>query len=256
MRLLFAILLSCTLSLNFFFYSDDIYGYSREAVNQKTVTGTYIDSLKQLGYYRSEFRDEKLNFRIAVLRFQSDSNIEADGFVGKDFRSALLYRLENGNELIFNDYVKNPASSRLWLTVNKTNRILTVYMGKAAIKKYPVALGREDFITPEGKFVIKNKVINPEWSGGKVGKPEVGGSKTNPLGYRWLGLSIGSKNLYGIHGNSNPYSIGQDVSRGCIRMFNSDVEHLFTYIPHGAPVWIGTDKQLRKWGVYQESNIK
>lgn len=255
MRVLFAILLSCVLSLNFFFYSGDIYGYSTEIVNEKTIKRTYIDSLKQLGYYQSGFKDEQLNFRNAILHFQSDNNLTVDGIAGKKFRTALVRRLKSGKPVQFNDYVKNPASNKTWIAVNKSTRTLTVYWSKTAIKKYPIALGRTDFVTPEGKFIVKNKVENPEWSGAGIAKPEAGGSNNNPLGYRWLGLNIGNRNKYGIHGNNNPYSIGKNVSRGCIRMLNSDVEELYTYIPKGTSVWIGTDKQLKKWGVYQKSYV-
>lgn len=209
MRALFAVLLACILSLNLFFYSDDIYGYSKEIVNVTTIKRTYIDGLKQLGYYDSKYSDEQLNLRNAVLHFQSDNNLVADGIPGKDFRTALVKRLKTGKEIKFNDYVKSPACNRTWITVNKSSRILTVYWNKTAIKKYPVALGRTDFVTQEGKFAIKNKVENPEWSGGGVAEPQPGGSMENPLGYRWLGLNIGTKNKYGIHGNNNPYSVGK-----------------------------------------------
>lgn len=256
MRVFLAVLLSCILSLNLFFFYDDIYGYSAGFRNESSIKETYTDCLKQLGYYKSEFKDEQLNFRNAVLHFQSDSNITADGVAGKEFRAALIMRMQHGKLVQYKDFVKNPASSKLWITVNKSNRILTVYWNKKAIKKYPVALGRTDFVTPEGRFNVKVKVVNPDWSGGGYTAPRDGGSKNNPLGYRWLGLNIGNKNKYGIHGNNNPYSIGKNVSRGCIRMLNLDVEELYGYVKKGTPVWIGSDKALKKWGIYQKSFVE
>lgn len=97
-------------------------------------------------------------------------------------------------------------------------------------KKVLLAIGRTNFITPEGKFKIKSKVVNPKWSGGGHAESVVEGAKNNPLGFRWLGLTIGNMNKYGIHGNNNPYFIGQNVSRGCIRMLNTDVEELYKSI--------------------------
>lgn len=255
MRVLFAILLSCILSLNLFFYSEELQGYSATLVTQKAVSKASMEDLRSLGYYKNEYMDENLNFRNAVLHFQSDSNLTADGIAGKQFQAALNKRLQHGKGVTYKDYVKKSPSRKIWLTVNKSNKILTVYWNKTAVKKYPVAIGRTDFVTPVGKFRIKSKVINPKWSGGGRAEPVNGGDKNNPLGYRWLGLTIGNKNKYGIHGNNNPYSIGQNISRGCIRMLNSDVEDLYGKVNHNTIVWIGSDNELRKWGVFQNSII-
>ena len=73
--------------------------------------------------------------------------------------------------------------------------------------------------TPTGNFIIINKAPNP------------GG----PFGTMWMSLS---KEHYGIHGTNNPSSIGKFVSKGCIRMYNSDVEELASIIPLGTPVFI------------------
>lgn len=255
MRVFIAVLLSCILSLNLFYYSEEIQGYSANIVAKQSVTKSSMDALMNLGYYKYEFKDENLNFRNAVLRFQSDSNITADGIVGREFNAALSKRLQKGKEVAYNDYVKSAPSRKAWIAINKSKRTLTVYWNKTAVKKYPIAIGRVNFVTPEGKYRIKSKVVNPRWSGGGHAEPVNGGDKRNPLGYRWLGLSIGTKNKYGIHGNNNPYSIGQNVSRGCIRMLNSDVEELYRTIGKNTPVWIGSDRVLKKWGVYQNSII-
>ena len=54
------------------------------------------------------------------------------------------------------------------------------------------------------------------------------------LGTRRLDLGDG----YGIHGTDTPESIGQSVSHGCVRMFNSDVEKLNPMVAVGTPVYI------------------
>jgi lipoprotein-anchoring transpeptidase ErfK/SrfK len=94
---------------------------------------------------------------------------------------------------------------------------------------------------------------NPTWGGGGYASPVKGGSPSNPLGYRWMGLSIKGGSIYGIHGNSSPYSIGTNASHGCIRMINSDVEELFDMIPINTAVWIGTEEKLNEWGISQEA---
>ncbi len=213
----------------------------------------YIEELKAMGYYRQDHSDEYANLRDAVLRFQSDCNLPADGIQGPVFKSAMVKRLSAGNRFKSPDIVRRAPSVGLWVTINRTNRILTLYRGRTVVRKYPVAIGRETDKTPQGKFYVYLKRKNPMWTGAGHAKPVAGGSPKNPLGKRWIGLSFGRGNLYGIHGNNNPYSIGQRVSKGCIRMINSDVLGLYNMIPTGAPVWIGNDELLRKWGVVQQS---
>jgi lipoprotein-anchoring transpeptidase ErfK/SrfK len=58
---------------------------------------------------------------------------------------------------------------------------------------------------------------------------------SNPLGTRWLGLSVKG---FGIHGTNVPQSIGKNASHGCIRMRNSDVEELFELVQVGDAVEI------------------
>ena len=43
---------------------------------------------------------------------------------------------------------------------------------------------------------------------------------------------------YGIHGTTEPESIGYQATEGCVRMHNSDVEELFTIVPPGTEVII------------------
>ena len=47
-----------------------------------------------------------------------------------------------------------------------------------------------------------------------------------------------SRKGYGIHGTNEPELIGQQVSHGCIRMLNEDVEELFDVVSIGTPVSI------------------
>src|SRR4051794_20509631 len=111
MRVLFAVLLSCILSLNFFFYSEELQGYSANLITQYSMSKNSIDDLRNLGYYKNEFNDDNLNFRNAVLHFQSDSNLTADGIVGKQFQTALSIRLQQGKGIAYKDYVEKSPSS-------------------------------------------------------------------------------------------------------------------------------------------------
>lgn len=107
------------------------------------------------------------------------------------------------------------------LIVNTTLRRLYHYRGTQLVRVYPVAVGKPSTPTPTGDYKIITKILNP------------GGV----LGTRWMGLSIPDGN-YGIHGTNNPASIGTAVSLGCIRMYNHDVEELFSQVNIGTPVHI------------------
>jgi hypothetical protein len=62
-----------------------------------------------------------------------------------------------------------------------------------------------------------------------------GGHPMNPLGVR--AMYLGSS-TYRIHGTDAPWTIGQAVSKGCIRMYNEDVLDLYPRIPVGTPVLV------------------
>ena len=55
----------------------------------------------------------------------------------------------------------------------------------------------------------------------------------NPVGTRWMGLSIHG---YGIHGTNEPKSIGKAASHGCIRMAKADLEELYGMVAVGDTV--------------------
>ena len=46
------------------------------------------------------------------------------------------------------------------------------------------------------------------------------------------------KKGYGIHGTIDPNAIGQQITAGCVRMTNADVEELFSIVPTGTDVTI------------------
>ena len=126
------------------------------------------------------------------------------------------------------------ALAKTQIVINKSTNQLSFYQSDKLIKSFPVATGKHSSLTPEGNFTIVTKVVNPYY--GKLNIP--GGSPNNPLGVRWLGLSIGGGGVYGIHGNSNPASIGTYASAGCIRMHNQDVIWLYDRVPLGTRVQI------------------
>ncbi|WP_054869875.1 L,D-transpeptidase [Caloranaerobacter sp. TR13] len=119
------------------------------------------------------------------------------------------------------------------IVINIPSRKLTLFKNDMIIKEYPIAVGKSKSQTPIGEFKIINKVINPYYAKKKI----PGGSPKNPLGSRWMGFKI----HYGIHGNSDPSSIGTFASGGCIRMYERDIQEIFQIVPLGTPVQIKYD---------------
>jgi lipoprotein-anchoring transpeptidase ErfK/SrfK len=116
----------------------------------------------------------------------------------------------------------------LSLLVDKSDYTLTILLDGHFIKQYPIGIGKSDK-TPVGEFVVDNKLINPTWYSPdgvyKYGHPE------NVLGTRWIGFEDKDDLYgYGIHGTVDPDSIGKDMSNGCIRMKNKNVEELFDFV--------------------------
>jgi len=113
----------------------------------------------------------------------------------------------------------DPSTIPFKIEISTQNRHLRLLKNGVLQKQYPIAVGRMLHSTPIGNFIIINKAPNP------------GG----PFGTMWMSLS---KEHYGIHGTNDPSSIGKFVSKGCIRMYNHDVEELARTIPIGTPVFI------------------
>lgn len=115
----------------------------------------------------------------------------------------------------------------VWIRISKKQNLLYVMLNDTPVYVFRVATGRASRPTPEGDFLIVTKVVHPYYLPKKI----AGGASNNPLGTRWMGLSVGNGYKYGIHGTHKPYLLGQSVSSGCIRMRNEDVEFLFRHIP-------------------------
>ena len=126
---------------------------------------------------------------------------------------------------------------RVWIgpfriLIDKSQNLLTLKSGDEVFKVYNVSTG-EGNITPVGEFKIMTRLKDPVWfNKGIVVPPE---SPQNVLGTRWLGFDLSG---YGIHGTTEPDKIGQQVTAGCVRMRNNEVEELYSIIPRGTHVVI------------------
>jgi len=106
------------------------------------------------------------------------------------------------------------------IEVDRNSLSLIDRENEQVIRKYPIASGKPKSPTPLGSFKIREK---ESWGEG--------------FGSRWIGLNV-PWGKYGIHGTNQPGSIGGNVSAGCIRMRNNDVEDLFDLISKNTNVLI------------------
>lgn len=96
---------------------------------------------------------------------------------------------------------------------------------------YPIGVPSGD-ARWSGTLRVSQKRVNPGWTptaSMRRENPELpahvpGGHPRNPLGVR--ALYLGST-LYRIHGTDAPWTVGQNVTHGCIRLYNKDIVDLY-----------------------------
>ena len=128
------------------------------------------------------------------------------------------------------------------VVVKTGERSLYYVLGNGKAMRYTVGVGRQGKQW-SGTAMIDGKHLAPAWSppadvkrdNPKLPNVIAGGSPRNPMGAAALTLSGGQ---YAIHGTNAPGSIGGFVSYGCIRMFNQDVEDLYSRVSVGTTVMV------------------
>jgi lipoprotein-anchoring transpeptidase ErfK/SrfK len=119
------------------------------------------------------------------------------------------------------------------ITIDLSERELSVYRRGALVATYPVAVGKPGLSTPKGFFFINQK-LKPPSPDGPYGVLAIGISAFQPkLAYWEQGGPVA------IHGTNEDYLIGKAVSHGCVRMHDKDVLEVSRYVPAGSPVVIG-----------------
>jgi lipoprotein-anchoring transpeptidase ErfK/SrfK len=142
------------------------------------------------------------------------------------------------------EIVPDPTNERPGtITVDTANRALYLSLPNGEAVRYGVGVGREGF-TWKGRVRIGRKESWPDWTPPKEmlkRRPDLprhmAGGEDNPLGARAMYLYNGARDTqFRIHGSNEPWTIGQSVSSGCIRMTNDDVADLFRRVKVGATV--------------------
>ena len=133
------------------------------------------------------------------------------------------------------------------IIVDTNNKYLYYIEGPNSATRYGIGVGREGFGW-SGVVNVGRKAEWPEWRppaemrvrerrAGRI-LPEVQpGGIDNPLGARAMYLYKGNRDtIFRIHGTNQPWTIGLNMSSGCIRMMNKDVEHLYSRADIGTKV--------------------
>jgi len=125
------------------------------------------------------------------------------------------------------------------LVVVTGQKFLYLVLGNGKAMRYGIGTAKTGFEW-NGTHKVTRMREWPDWTPPpemRKRRPELPthmeGGINNPLGAR--ALYLGST-LYRIHGTNEPWTIGQDVSSGCIRMVNDDVEDLYERVKIGAKV--------------------
>jgi len=111
---------------------------------------------------------------------------------------------------------------------------LPIYLGS-----YQVGLGQHDS-TPVGNWLVEEdgKVANPSWTDPETNIHYDRDDPRVPVGEFWISLKGADEGDaqgtgYGIHGTIDPDSIGQQESRGCVRMADGDIEQVYNMLTDG-----------------------
>lgn len=176
-------------------------------------------------------------------------DIKTQTWVGYDSRKARRYYAANGQvpEVFRRQVVPFRTAERPGtIIVDANQHFLYLIKGNGQAIRYGIGVGRDGFgwagivrvgrvaewptWTPPAEMVARDPNA-VQYAGGMPGGPD------NPLGARALYLYEGDADtIYRIHGTPEPWSIGLDVSSGCIRMNNEDIVDLHSQIEVGAKV--------------------
>ena len=125
------------------------------------------------------------------------------------------------------------------IIIDTPKRFLYLVQDNGRALRYGIGVGRPGF-TWAGVKAVSAKREWPDWRPPTEmlkRRPDLprymAGGPENPLGARAMYLG---NTLYRIHGSNEPWTIGTQVSSGCIRMRNEDVIDLYERVKIGTRV--------------------
>lgn len=178
---------------------------------------------------------------------KADSAIEAFlDSVGLDTTTAGRQGFRIDRQWMPQDVEYNGRERAGTIVIDVASRFLYHVNSDGTARRYGIGVGRDGFRwagaavvgrkaewptwTPPAAMIRRQPELR-QWAGGMPGGEE------NPLGARALYLYRGGRDtLYRIHGTNAPWTIGQAMSSGCIRMVNAHVEELYERVRVGSRV--------------------
>jgi lipoprotein-anchoring transpeptidase ErfK/SrfK len=135
------------------------------------------------------------------------------------------------------------------IVVDTPERRLYYVLGNGRAMRYGIGVGRQGYSlagsayigrkaewptwTPTPNMIRRDPQKNLKYAGG------LPGGLNNPLGARAIYLyQNGNDTMFRIHGTNQPWSIGQAMSSGCVRMLNHDVIDLYERVQAGGRVHV------------------
>ncbi|MGZ9115735.1 MAG: L,D-transpeptidase [Methylocystis sp.] len=192
------------------------------------MTASYYDAREQQAYYSGQ--DQQANY--GAQDPQAYYGDQEDARLAREYPTTTR------------EIVQDPTNERPGtITVDTNNRYLYLSLPNGQAVRYGVGVGRQGF-TWKGRTHIGRKEAWPDWTPPAAmlkRRPDLPrhmtGGEDNPLGARAMYLFSGNRDtMFRIHGSNEPWTIGQAVSSGCIRMLNNDVTDLFSRVKVGATV--------------------
>lgn len=189
-------------------------------------------SLASAQQFQSEIYDPKTKRWVRYDPRLAQNYYQAHGSVPSEFRRQVV------------DFKTAEEPGTIIIDGNR-HFLYLVQPGFKAIR-YGIGVGREGFGWA-GIVRIGRKAEWPTWTpppemvkrDPKAAKYKDGmpGGPDNPLGARAMYLFEGNKDtIYRIHGTTEPWSIGLNISSGCIRLNNDDVIDLYNRVEVGAKI--------------------
>jgi lipoprotein-anchoring transpeptidase ErfK/SrfK len=126
------------------------------------------------------------------------------------------------------------SRTRISLHVSLSNTEIDLRRAGKLVHEIPIAVGRAGTETPAGRYQVTDKLPASRFPQGPYGCCIIPLSARQPnLPEGWAG-----GDRIAIHGTSQPETIGQAASNGCLRASDPDLEILMRDVPVGAPVFI------------------
>ncbi|MFZ2278864.1 MAG: L,D-transpeptidase [Prosthecobacter sp.] len=136
------------------------------------------------------------------------------------------------------------TADQISIKVDTKDNMLRLFENGQLVAAYPVTIGSVQTVSPLGEWKVKGIARLPDFrydlSFLKTGER---GDETyllapgpnDPVGVIWVALN---KPGIGLHGTSDPDSIGRSASHGCVRLANWDIARLATRVRAGVVVSI------------------